>query len=67
MATQLENLKRNVEKALAVAGEDGVVYYNGDSSALILLDDGVIGVTHDGSISRGQVWEWDTLDTGETF
>lgn len=67
MTTKLENLNRYVDKALAIAGEDGVVYYNGDSSALILLDDGVIGVNHDGSISRGQIWEWDTLDSGETL
>ena len=45
---------------------DGVVYYNGDTSALILTDDKIIGVRADGTVTVATGHEWETFESHST-
>lgn len=54
-------LNELIEKELDKLDGDGVVYYNGTTSALILADDKIIGVRADGTITVATGHEWETL------
>lgn len=55
-----------IAKELNKLDGDGVVYYNGTSSALILTDDKIIGVRADGTVTVATGHEWETVTSEDS-
>lgn len=67
MPVEQNNSQRNQLEAFIIKEIDkleggGVVYYNGDTSALILADDRIVGVRYDGTVTVATGHEWETYD-----
>lgn len=56
--TELDELIAGV---LAGLEGEGTVYRNGESSAIILLEDRIVTVSVDGTIAEASLAEWNTL------
>jgi hypothetical protein len=61
MTQNNEALESAIAGTLETLGEDGTVYRNGVTSAIILLEDRIVTVNADGSTYEAALGEWNLI------